>query len=39
VGTAEAAAIVTAERALPEDLCAYRDLLCLAQQATPVQPR
>ena len=31
VGKTEAAAIVAAERALLQDLCTYRDVLCLAQ--------
>jgi hypothetical protein len=38
VGKTEAAAIVAAERALLQDLCTYRDVLCLAQHATAVEP-
>ncbi|HUR32547.1 MAG TPA: hypothetical protein VM032_02050 [Vicinamibacterales bacterium] len=38
VGKAEAAAIVAAERALLQELCTYRAVLCLAQHATVVQP-
>ena len=37
VGKAEAAAIVAAERALLQDLCTYRDVLCLAQHAHAIQ--
>lgn len=39
VGKAEAAAIVAAESALLEELCTYRDVLCLAQHATTGHPR